>query len=73
MYESNKWAKAALDDRINFFTCYLMPDNLKSEVRASFGHNIEEFHLRTAATFIGHDERHLNNTQNMDYGAREPL
>ena len=70
--EATKWAKATLDDRVKFFTCYLAPNNLKSEVRANFGHNIKEFHLKMAATFVGHEERHLYNTQNMDYGVREP-
>ena len=70
--EATKWAKATLDDRIKFFTCYLAPDNLKSEVRANFGHKIEEFHLRNRATFVGQEERHVDNTKNINYGVREP-
>ena len=70
--EATKWAKATLEDRVKFFTCYLAPDYLKNEVRANFGHNIEEFHLRMAATFVGHEQQQLDNIQNIDYGVREP-
>ena len=70
--EATKLAKATLDDRIKFFTCYLAPDNLKNEVRANFGHKIEEFHLRNTATFVGQEERHVYNTKNINYGVREP-
>ena len=70
--EATKWAKATLDDRVKFFTSYLAPDYLKNEVRANFGFNIEEFHLRMAATFVGYEQQQLDSTQNIDYGVREP-
>ena len=70
--KATKWAKATLEDRVKFFTCYLAPDCLKNEVRANFGHNTEEFHLRMAATFVGYEQQQLDSTQNIDYGVREP-
>ena len=50
----------------------MAPDNHKSEVQANFGHNIEEFHLRMAATFVSHEQLHLDNIQNIDYRVHEP-
>ena len=70
--EAMKWAKSSLEDRIKFFTYYLAPDDLKSEVAVNFGQEMDDFHHKTGAAFVGHEQRALDNARHVDYAPPQP-
>ena len=45
------WAKSSLD----FYSYYLAPDDLKSEVAVNFGQEKDDFHNKTGAAVVGHE------------------
>ena len=70
--EAMKWAKSSLEDRIKFFSYYLAPDDLKSEVAVNFGQEMDDFHHKTGAAFVGHEQRALDNARHVDYAPPQP-
>ena len=67
-----KWAKSSLEDRIKFFSYYLAPDDLKSEVAVNFGQEMDDFHHKTGAAFVGHEQQALDNARHVDYAPPQP-